>query len=785
MDTHFDSNYQFRKLKVIKDWAEQCSRDQCMDIPKSKYSYWNESTKKIVAGKDCGLRNLHPDAQIECGFTSLEDFDAVDHELVLKAIWASIRNGDILKAQTIACERNYYWLAAILKGNADDFYGVNAHRGNVNKNSWIVSCAKYSNAMNQLLGRRNGVDLTKKLSMEILETSIFSALGFNLDVLISSPLLFSWVDKIWAYVKCLHDQEVSRLIQSFLRSRYDQSKLYSGCNSRAFARQGILPLYDFQHLENIDVNWSKLVTIDCEPYSNYESKTAVLIMRLQAAVITGLTSVANYIEDIIIPICEKSLATEFGGVKRIYTHLLLWLLYSNQDAYRKIVPPNSVDIAVSAYINYLIATRKTKLIPIYATFLSSLKRVSIMSYSLASVGIVDTTSPNLSDLSNFDYANCDDLVALFLKYASNEIYSIIRSTIPIVCQNYCNDNSINRTMNWLFRFKDLRELALSVASRFLRKIVLDTIDLDTKVKLQYDVLCVMHDNCADLGGNHDRLATQKSRLRQISFWKIFNSIQKSFQEWQIVALSVNKSFTMIESTKPNFASLASAASKAHTLILQTLLGSNTKENYYIHVWSEFEDALINEMLESLEKGDPQHEVNIEFELGGTDGSIVDVEKQISKYEVDMIDLLKTNQLNSFENLSGSFLDYPVKLEVLKRRTIELCQDRRQYYIVLCRYRDCLCEVLENRQAMYVATFYLCSAYLQIALQTGRGYECFGDLENALLWYEKALHLSNALTNDDPTKSLYCCIERIQLASIMDNFQLATTYLLRVLTDKKI
>jgi hypothetical protein len=62
----------------------------------------------------------------------------------------------------------------------------------------------------------------------LLEMTIYSALSGNLPVLLKSPLLTSWSDRLWAVVKAKHENDLMRVLHGHRRGKAAHSARFPG-----------------------------------------------------------------------------------------------------------------------------------------------------------------------------------------------------------------------------------------------------------------------------------------------------------------------------------------------------------------------------------------------------------------------------------------------------------------------------------------------------------------------------------------------------------------------------
>jgi hypothetical protein len=65
----------------------------------------------------------------------------------------------------------------------------------------------------------------------VLEMSIYAALSNHTQVLIGSPLVCAWSDRLWVYIKASHERDLNRVVHRYRTAKAQTSAYFPGCDS--------------------------------------------------------------------------------------------------------------------------------------------------------------------------------------------------------------------------------------------------------------------------------------------------------------------------------------------------------------------------------------------------------------------------------------------------------------------------------------------------------------------------------------------------------------------------
>ncbi len=291
----YSSDSRIKKGAVLKEWIERAAVDRVVDCPAPRALPGSDTLARILKEQQSNgrtnssgghkqlVQSLHPDAQLQAdgGVLPLDGVDRLDQELLLKTVWQLIRSGQILKAQQTAADHRVYWLAASLQGVASHCHkrvmlsdidqsaaqdrenvevGV-ARIGNLKQPVWARTCWKHASRLagnpenwnSQVTHAKGQAHLAYDAAMYsssragvkpkddslagVLELSIYAALSNHTKVLKESPLLSSWHDRAWVYLKAAHERDLSKVLHRYRCIKSAHSSLYPGCGMAVIAAE--------------------------------------------------------------------------------------------------------------------------------------------------------------------------------------------------------------------------------------------------------------------------------------------------------------------------------------------------------------------------------------------------------------------------------------------------------------------------------------------------------------------------------------------------------------------
>lgn len=357
------------------------------------------------------VSSLHPDAQITGWgqLLPLDGYDQGDEESFLKTVWQLIRSGQIDEARSLATERELHWLSSTLTGAMQSRYGsfVPAEGsiprvisyGNCRKPIWTRSCWRYSerlsrHAINWSTNDENRSDNVavsgmygqsnsgKETSLSgVLEMSIYAALSNNASVLLRSPLVASWSDRLWVTVKMQLEYEILKIVHQHKLNLASFSKLLPGCDQQTLGAEKELtalmqansptgPVANAVGIEDESNSLGDLsyvlstVPVPVHPTQPRATQAERLLLQLQVAMLRGKSAIEEHIVGTVLPVLYDK--GSFDGrevILRLYAHLVLWLRTSSE--LKEIVSDETLHIAVEAYVDYLVGSKQWVAAPAY------------------------------------------------------------------------------------------------------------------------------------------------------------------------------------------------------------------------------------------------------------------------------------------------------------------------------------------------------------------------------------------------------------------------------------
>lgn len=402
INTAYSADERLKKGFVLIEWLETAYLDNLYSIPVSKKAPWADTLFDILnSSKDKSGRvnSLHPDAQLtKAGkMLSLNYHDKMDQERILQVLWQLIRCGKFTEAQELAAEHDLYWLAASLRGVNSHYYVGNNQNieqssmdiddsnsesisrvGNLKQPLWMTTCWKYSQNLfncpdNWKLPNVNAVNDKDTNSTGILEMTIYAALCGNLEVLLESPLLVSWQDKLWAYMKTMHLRDLTTISLECRSRKAFRSAFYPGCDAATItAEKEFLALLNKATSRFQFSNCKDLFSKVPPPTSkNAES----ILYQLQAAFVEGYSGILYFCkENLPLILATKEHYPGKPSILRLTAHLLIWLRSVPSLGYQELVNDELFYQSIELYIDYLITSQQFNLVAIYSVYLNKRRR---------------------------------------------------------------------------------------------------------------------------------------------------------------------------------------------------------------------------------------------------------------------------------------------------------------------------------------------------------------------------------------------------------------------------
>lgn len=409
INTAYMVDDRLKKSAILKDWVEQAASDQVRAVPTSVHEPWADTldllthTTVNTRTNKTQLQSIHPDAQVMDGkVLPLIGVDRADQEALLNYIFQLIRAGQMRTAQEVAHQHKVYWLAASLRGIASHCYEQIEHMdrdeqivriGNIRQPLFVRTCWRYSE---KLAGNNANWDLptanaysrldalgSKPLagghtSAGLLEMTIYSALANHTKVLSQSPLLTTWHDKLWVYLKGCHDRDIARVVQAYRTAKAAHSAFYTGCDESTLnVEEEVLALYAETLGTKSVVDCTDILKEAAPPSGR---NLLCLLYQLQAAAMGGRSALQVFLEEVVRPLSDQPLA-----VWRVLVHMLLWMTYCPRDcssSLHSVVPPDLLFLIIERYIDALIDQSDYHLVALYAVYLPRGMRIRKYGYLL-------------------------------------------------------------------------------------------------------------------------------------------------------------------------------------------------------------------------------------------------------------------------------------------------------------------------------------------------------------------------------------------------------------------
>jgi hypothetical protein len=278
----------------------------------------------------------------------------------------------------------------------EEVVGV-ARVGNLKQPMWLRTCWLYAtklaanpdNLNNKLQGSAPGAgrafagSVGRGLAREdslvgVLELSIYAALCNHTKVLLASPLVPAWQDKVWVMLKAVHERDIARVVHQYRSAKASHSKFYAGCDAATLSTER--ELFDLAKAEIGHISTANCVQVFHRIPPPAGGKTAeFFLLNLQAAVMEGRSGILNYIENTMSEFFRSS--DTFPGrdqVVRVFCHFCIWLKYAHADnaELSQLLSQDTLHVSVEKYIDLLIENKQRSLVAAYAALLNRPRRIA-------------------------------------------------------------------------------------------------------------------------------------------------------------------------------------------------------------------------------------------------------------------------------------------------------------------------------------------------------------------------------------------------------------------------
>eukprot|EP01038_Epipyxis_sp_PR26KG_P008118 gene8118-10994_t len=858
-----------KKGAILKEWIEKAAADSVVECPVPKAEPWSDTMQRINREKRSNpsrtdknnsqskMQSIHPDAQLtkEGFLLSLDGSDQLDQELILKSIWQLIRSGQLESAQKTAYDHRLYWLAASLKGQDSHHYETMATEvdendennntvqslvriGNLKQPIWMKTCWKYSqilskNPNNWKLNTKdnsnnnNIFDLSKTYninnkssanSIGILEMSIYAALSNNIQVLNSSPLINSWHDKVWVYLKATHERDLLRVIHKYRCIKQNHSIYYPGCDMKVISSERELLDMSKHNLSNlstsnciqifqkvpIHINYNNYNNTTTNNWDNHTTKNdnnnevENIILKLQASVIEGKASIISFIGEIMLPILLNSDHTNIHSILlRLFCHFCLWLKYSpsntknNQLLFSQkknvcdydlsdLIADEVLYLSIEKYVDYLIIVRKQySLVATYVVFLSRPLRIKkyVELMQFIQLQQTKTTINNKSNNNNLYNNNVSleinsthdevsvNILLLAKQFFPQDVLDITRAVVESNNNNKVDNNNQNVINN------SIRKQAKAV-SFYLNDTPFKIANVDS------------NNRSPSLFGSpipHNATTTPqtnsyyKSTSRHISTPLTRNNnsnnnmsllITENEQELLLDSIPIyaDNLYTRGGSALKNTPIRTHNTSPSKSILFSSK--NNHENNHIINHNNPMDDMKRMETLKWLFI-DQTHRIE----------AIKQTNRLITSFLLEGYGLVKDINNNNNEE----FLSNPKIISIQKVIDVYLPIDSIQIAIsnTVIECKQHLHAMRDTSLAMSILLSLLLKKYLKVCLVTADVLETLQLPQESIKWYQKGIKLADLVASEQVSLQLYTILPRDDLESIIQDINKLAIRLLKL------
>ena len=389
-----------RKGAVLLEWLEEAAAERAEPPPAPAV---NSSGSSARAG---GSGSSHPDASP----------DSPHSVEIMRALWGLVRAGQLAGAQELAYAHGLHWLAASLSGAADGFHGsdgadsgsVQHMAGNSRRTAWQKTAWELSEKL-----------APSRQSATVFEAAIYAALSDNVVVLLSSPVLQGWSDRLWAVVKATHASNIASALAAHKKRQEHHSKLFLGSDKTLLAATD-------EHRRRVEaagacgaesiVSGAGVLRVAGEPSS--QNSVESVMLQIQAAVIGGRAGLDDWVRRVVTPgLQSREAAWESPRVLRVVCHVCLWMRLSPTATIESLSTlPALTDTvyytAIEQYVGHLLRSGRQHLVAPYCVFLSAPRRVRIYAQ------LLDSISPSQMGFDGVVGSAANEAVMLARQYFS-------------------------------------------------------------------------------------------------------------------------------------------------------------------------------------------------------------------------------------------------------------------------------------------------------------------------------------------------------------------------------
>ena len=318
----------------------------------------------------------------------LSDTDESDEAEMLKSCLLHVRAGQLDKSAELCTECGQPWRAATILGNGtvEISYAEGDERvtprtfqknanliyvGNPNFALWRRACWALGRKCERITRQKTITKVSEMTySPEIYESALYATLANDHELLLSSPILCSWMDHLWIYFRGLLQRSIDETVTLHNTKRREAASRFpfvgaSKCNAEAEYEQ----LQATSSLGSLDTD-SIFAALEKSQYQNISAVSTDPYNLAITAIIKGdEDSVFLFVKQVWSLLGTHDMTIE---LLRFSVHLVIYFSsYDDVQAHPscRLTPEVETNDLVIAYIEHLVSVREIELVALYCSLL--------------------------------------------------------------------------------------------------------------------------------------------------------------------------------------------------------------------------------------------------------------------------------------------------------------------------------------------------------------------------------------------------------------------------------
>lgn len=510
VDALMTSDSLVRHAQLVVDWLESCAAFQQSTGDRERVEYfadggcaWENTLHQLQSRAASSVpsscvRELDPDAPARLR-QPIHDLDRDDECRLFRSVFSHLRAGQLQRAQELAVENGYHWLAAAVEG-------WRPHH-DPNKGSGVASVQPAEGDLYRDLWKQACWEAASSPTCSPYERAVYGALSGNLEAVL--PVCTTWEDQLWARMRVLVDVCVELELRTATQQARSLEPLPSGypCN------RGTL-----------DAVFREL---NAALGASHHGRLEITHTLQQCVVLDDAATMVEEMHEWVQQSIDPPLQTV-----RFLAHMVL--LLRQVGCQTSTEPCNAL---LRAYVDRLIDEGHVSLVATYAATLPPPDQVAKYTRLLLSLG---TKNPGeqehclkLAHAAGLDVAVITRTLVEQVRMSGEEPLQLqATGTVPSL-EATAEDRDKVASLEWLLFDASTRGEALKQANALMRSFVcMGKIGAaqDAFRKIPPDSIKVAVEQWC--GGRHGQLSAEnENALREFTCFKALLKVHTSFQEW--------------------------------------------------------------------------------------------------------------------------------------------------------------------------------------------------------------------------------------------------------------